>query len=264
MNPTSTPPDAFAQWHTEITALFDTLETASSRIRSLRPPPTSDDAAGRVDALASLWLRCRFTPPAPDAQAPWEGAASVLAHHLARAPEDLLRAIYADTGAALVEALGGGGTDTQRRLIATEGLPHFTFRVSGPARRAPRERFYTESLNPNEPPEIVWAAVELSRLPIDHPLRMTIADGWRNTNAGLPCAVLGPTVSGRPAPLLAVAAVARWTEDMRAPQRWEEMERERRRRADEAERERFEAATERGRLGRIEKELAAMRTKQPV
>jgi hypothetical protein len=104
-----------------------------------------------------------------------------------------------------------------------------------------------------------WAAVQLYRLPSDHVLRQRIADGWRGGELERPSAVLGPCYGGKPAAFVAVADVLRWTADLREPQRYQEMVEERKRLADEAERQRQHEQSERGRLERIEKELASLK-----
>jgi hypothetical protein len=89
-------------------------------------------------------------------------------------------------------------------------------------------------------------------------------DGWRGGESGRPSAILGPCFAGKPALFVAVADVVRRTEDWRAPQRYEEMVTEQRRKADEEECRRNYEASERGRLEKIENELAAINRHNPI
>src|SRR5262245_49846476 len=133
----------FQKWLANVTELFDFLEQAAGRARTVGPPPPADDAALRVDALVNLWQRCQFSPLASGSPAPWESKASLLSDHLRRAPVDFLRSLFVHVSEALTAALKEAGTDSQQRLITTEGLPFFTFAVPGMVEKVDRKTYLT-------------------------------------------------------------------------------------------------------------------------
>jgi hypothetical protein len=173
----------------------------------------------------------------------------------------LLRAIYVSVGEALALSLKDQGADSQHCIIDTQSLPFFVFNLPGMVEKPDRSTAFREEIGRTimTREDRLWAAIQLSRLAPDHPLHQRITDGWKGGELEQPSAVLGPCYAGKPAAFVAVADVVRWTEDMRAPQRWQEMESERRKAADEAARQRGWEASERGRLERIEKELATLK-----
>jgi hypothetical protein len=105
----------------------------------------------------------------------------------------------------------------------------------------------------------LWRAVELHRLPTDHPLCITVTDGWLAGQQHMPCAILGPSSHGKLFPIVPVAEVVKWTREVSEPQKFADMETERRRAADEAARLRNWEASEAGRLEKLEKQLATMK-----
>jgi hypothetical protein len=173
----------------------------------------------------------------------------------------LLRAIYVSVGEALALSLKAQGADSQHRIIDTQSMPFFVFDIPSMVEKPDRSTVFREEIGRTirVREDRLWAAVQLSRLSPDHPLHQRITDGWRGGELERPSAVLGPCYAGKPAAFVAVADVMRWTEEWRAPQRYEEMVTEQRRKADEAERQRAYERTEHARLEKIEKVLAAMK-----
>jgi hypothetical protein len=191
--------DAFQKWHKEATELLDLLESLPGRCRALGSPPSSSDAAGRIDALATLWLRCQFLPLGANASPPWDSRASVLSYALARAPEEFLRTIYSYAGEAIALALKDQGTDSQHRLISTQNLPYFVFDIPGTVEKPDRSTAFREesgrTITVRE--DRLWGAVQLYRLADEHPLRQRITDGWKGGELELPSAVIGPCYGGK-------------------------------------------------------------------
>jgi hypothetical protein len=258
MSVETTADTALGRWLVEANALLDFLESGIGRIRRLGSPPPSEDAGQRAEALTTLWKRCSFTCIEPGKPAPWEAKQSFLEGQARMLPGELLQNLYVAIGPDLDATLKIVTADPKSRLMSTEGL---TIAL-------------VDFPRGEKQPPAAWAVTDLTLLPPDHLLRQLVADGWRTGERHNPHALLGPAmlrlVRVESPPLWTAPAFVdltdcvRWTAELRAPQRYEEVNGALREKANRESRERQFAQSEVGRLAALETELAALKKKQPA